>query len=143
MSAEPPHEQFSKRGGVSAGWLTTEPGPRESLVFGLLLVLLSILPVLVAVYPQMVDYPAHLARFHVMLERDHSPFLQQYYGFKWRWMGNLGADLLVKPLAALFPLELAGRIIAGLIPLLTGLGDRKSTRLNSSHIQKSRMPSSA
>ena len=25
----------------------------------------------------------------------------------------------------------------------TGLGDRKSTRLNSSHIQKSRMPSSA
>jgi hypothetical protein len=70
----------------------------------------------------MVDYPAHLARFHVMLERDHSPFLQQDYGFKWRWMGTLGADLLVKPLAALFPLELAGRIIAGLIPLLTGLG---------------------
>ena len=26
---------------------------------------------------------------------------------------------------------------------LVGLGDRKSTRLNSSHIQKSRMPSSA
>ena len=27
--------------------------------------------------------------------------------------------------------------------ILVGIGDRKSTRLNSSHIQKSRMPSSA
>ena len=31
----------------------------------------------------------------------------------------------------------------GLLSLATFLGDRKSTRLNSSHIQKSRMPSSA
>ena len=30
-----------------------------------------------------------------------------------------------------------------LIAKARGLGDRKSTRLNSSHIQKSRMPSSA
>lgn len=122
MSAEPSFEQFSRGGASLKGWLSGEPGPRESLVFGLLLALVSTLPVLVAVYPQMVDYPAHLARFHVMLERDNSPFLQQYYGFKWRWMGNLGADLLVKPLAALFPLEVAGRIIVGIIPLVTGLG---------------------
>ncbi|MFM5885054.1 MAG: hypothetical protein ACKOQ3_06980, partial [Novosphingobium sp.] len=122
MSAEPPPEQFSKRGFAARAWLKAEPGPRESLIFALLLVLVSTLPVLVAVYPQMVDYPAHLARFHVMLERDHSPFLQQYYGFKWRWMGNLGADLLIRPLARWFPLELAGRIVVGIIPLITGLG---------------------
>ena len=29
------------------------------------------------------------------------------------------------------------------VPALVSVGDRKSTRLNSSHIQKSRMPSSA
>ena len=29
------------------------------------------------------------------------------------------------------------------LALIAGIGDRKSTRLNSSHIQKSRMPSSA
>ena len=34
-----------------------------------------------AAYPQMVDYPAHLARMHIMLNRDSSPFLQEYYGF--------------------------------------------------------------
>ncbi|MDE2412503.1 MAG: hypothetical protein KGM18_12090 [Sphingomonadales bacterium] len=122
MSAEPPYEQFSKRRTSPLSWLKREPGPRESLVFGLLLALVSTLPVLVAVYPQMVDYPAHLARFHVMLDRDSSPFLQEYYGFKWRWMGNLGADLLIRPLAQWFPLETAGRIIAGIIPLVTGLG---------------------
>ncbi|MBS0482644.1 MAG: hypothetical protein JSR96_10945 [Proteobacteria bacterium] len=122
MSAEPPHEQFSRPASPLGRWLRSEPTPRETLILGLMLAMIATLPVLVAAYPQMVDYPAHLARFHVMLERDHSPFLQQYYGFKWRWMGNLGADLLIQPLARWFPLETAGRIIAGLIPLLAGLG---------------------
>ena len=60
-----------------------------------------------------------------------------------------------KPQAALFggatpELALANPIAAelsdmrpSLLPSLVGAGDRKSTRLNSSHIQKSRMPSSA
>ncbi len=122
MTAEPPHEHPSTRGLVIRRWLVAEPGPRESLGIGLLLALLASLPVLVAAYPQMVDYPAHLARFHVMLNRDSNVFLQQYYGFKWRWMGNLGADLLIRPLAAVFPLETAGRIIAGIIPLGTAVG---------------------
>lgn len=122
MSDEPVPDRFAKRGPAPLGWLGREPGPRESLVFGLLLALASIAPVLVAAYPQMVDYPAHLARFHIMLSRDASPFLQEYYGFKWRWMGNLGADLLIQPLAHFFPLETAGRIVVGLIPPLTGLG---------------------
>lgn len=103
------------------GWLTAEPGPREFLWLGLFLTLLSALPVLVATYPQMVDYPAHLARMQIMLHRDSSPYLQEYYGFEWRWMGNLGADILVWPLTWFFSLETAGRIMAGLIPVLTGL----------------------
>lgn len=122
MSAEPPFEQFTARGRSPLGWLAAEPGQREGLALGLLLAVLACLPVLVATYPQMVDYPAHLARYHVMLERANSPFLQRYYGFEWHWVGNLGADLLIRPLAALFGLEAAGRIIATLIPLLTGLG---------------------
>ena len=39
--------------------------------------------------------------------------------------------------------RLAGRPIVGTTPLAASGRDRKSTRLNSSHIQKSRMPSSA
>ena len=107
---------------VSArGWLRAEPNPTEFLWGGLFLALLSALPVLVATYPQMVDYPAHLARMHIMLTRDSSPFLQEYYGFSWRWMGNLGADILVWPLTWFVSLETAGRIMAGIIPPLTAM----------------------
>jgi len=88
---------------------------------GLLLTLLSGLPFMTSWYPQMVDYAAHLARFHVMLEHDSNPVLQDYYGFNWRWMGNLGADILIQPLARIMPLERAGWLIAALLPLINGL----------------------
>ena len=39
--------------------------------------------------------------------------------------------------------EYIGRYLESVIPAIAGDKDRKSTRLNSSHIQKSRMPSSA
>ena len=53
-------------------------------------------------------------------------------------------DAAVHPFFATNPLVMSGlvRSYAG-APLVTPAGDRKSTRLNSSHIQKSRMPSSA
>ena len=43
----------------------------------------------------------------------------------------------------LFQLEVFRLIAKGESASMLGSGDRKSTRLNSSHIQKSRMPSSA
>jgi hypothetical protein len=103
-------------------WLLAEPPPREGLAFAMLLAFLAALPVLVASQPQMADYAAHLARYHVMIEQGHNPVLDQYYGFEWKWTGNLGVDLLIRPLAALFGLEAAGRIVCAAIPVLTGLG---------------------
>ena len=101
--------------------MTSEPTPREGLLLAIALALLACLPVVVARLPQMGDYPAHLARFHVMLDAGTSPFLSQYYGFDWKWTGNLGTDLLIYPLARLIGLESAGRLIVGLIPVLTAL----------------------
>jgi hypothetical protein len=86
------------------------------------LALASCLPVLVARYPQMSDYPAHLARYAVMLDGGRSADLARYYSFHWAWTGNVGVDLLIRPFAALFGLEGGGRLIAGLIPPLTGFG---------------------
>ena len=51
---------------------------------------------------------------------------------------NLGARASILPFGPTGPSVLRGAFEVGLEPL-----DRKSTRLNSSHIQKSRMPSSA
>lgn len=122
MPAELTFARSAQRGTGLGARLLDRPTAREGLLLGLVLALLACLPVLVATYPQMVDYPAHLARYHVMLDRTDNAFLQRFYEFEWKWSGNLGADLLVQPLAALFGLEAAGRIIAGVVPLLTALG---------------------
>lgn len=101
--------------------LRAAPFPRESLVFGCVLAILAMLPALVATYPQMVDFPAHMARYQVMLHRDDHPFLAQYYGFHWLWVGNLGVDILMIPLGQVFDVETAGRIVVAAIPLLMAL----------------------
>ena len=54
-------------------------------------------------------------------------------------VGDLGVDVMVFRDDSAFPQMEAGDRNTGLVDAL----DRKSTRLNSSHIQKSRMPSSA
>ena len=98
------------------------PGSRAMLWFGVALALLSCLPFLVARWPQLTDYPSHLARYHVMLNGNSSAVLRQYYEFDWIFTGNLGADLLMWPLGKLLGVEAAGRIVGMIIPPLTGLG---------------------
>ncbi len=101
--------------------MLSETTPREGLLLGIVLALLACAPVLAASLPMMGDYPPHLARWHVMLNRDESGFLSDYYNFEWKWTGNLGVDLLIYPLARLFGLEPAGRLIVAAIPVLTAL----------------------
>lgn len=95
---------------------------RGGLTFGLLLSILAGLPFLVARYPQLTDYPSHLARYHVMLDGGRSPWLARYYDFERIFAGNLGADLLMLPLGHLLGAESAGWLIGFFIPVLTGLG---------------------
>lgn len=115
-------------GAISGNMRVMDPSPaqrageRRLYWFAVVLALASCLPVLAAHYPQMSDYPAHLARYAVMLDGGRSADLAQYYAFHWAWTGNLGVDILIRPFAALFGLETGGRIITGIIPPLTGLG---------------------
>lgn len=90
-----------------------------------LIVLLCIaagLPGLLARYPQMTDYPAHLARWYIMIDEGHTPELARFYAFKWAWSGNLGVDILIRPVAALVGLETAGRLFVIIIPMLVASG---------------------
>lgn len=93
----------------------------QAFWLGIVFSILASLPALVAWAPQMTDYPSHLAGFKVMLDHGYDPFLAHYFLFNWQWTGNLGAELLMVPLAPIFGLELAGRLIVALIPFLTGL----------------------
>lgn len=103
------------------GWLAAIPSPRESLWLGVAMALLAALPFMLAAYPMMSDYPSHLARYHVMLDGGRSPWLARYYAFEWQWTANLGADILIWPLAKVIGLEAAGRLIGAAIPPLTAL----------------------
>ncbi|CDO37023.1 hypothetical protein [Novosphingobium sp. KN65.2] len=93
----------------------------EALWLGIFLSFLAALPALLAWTPQMTDYPSHLAGYQIMVDHGRDPFLTKYFQFKWEWTGNLGVELLMVPMAPLFGIELAGRIIVALIPILTGL----------------------
>lgn len=94
---------------------------RRGLWAALLLAVLAALPPLLVSLPQMADYPAHLAAWHVLIESGHNASIDAAYRIDWRWIPNLGTELLVRPLAALVGLEPAGRLIVIAIPALTAL----------------------
>jgi hypothetical protein len=94
----------------------------ESRWFLIALPLLAALPLLFPSIPPLIDLPGHMGRYKIALDLAQSPTLQAFYEFRWALVPNLGADLLVVPLAALFGLEPAVKIVALLIPALTMAG---------------------
>ena len=105
--AQPPIDH-----GAPAAWW-------ESRLFLVALVLLSTIPLIYPPIPPLVDLFGHMGRYRVQLDLDQSPWLSQYYGFKWAAIGNLGVDLLVMPLGRLLGLEAAVKLIVLCIPPMT------------------------
>ncbi|MGZ3259225.1 MAG: hypothetical protein ACXWIO_09925, partial [Croceibacterium sp.] len=87
-----------------------------------LILLLAALPLLWPEVPPLGDLPGHMGRYRVELEVASSAELQRFYSFHWQVIGNLGVDLLVVPLSALFGLEPAVKLIVVAIPVLTVVG---------------------
>jgi len=86
--------------------------------FVVAIALASIIPLLWPTIPPMVDLPGHMGRYRVQLDIGHDQWFTQWYHFQWQLIGNLGIDLLVIPLAPIFGLELAVKLIVMAIPLL-------------------------
>ncbi|KAB0300469.1 hypothetical protein FPQ48_27355, partial [Klebsiella pneumoniae] len=73
--------------------------------------LLAAVPLIWPTVPPLVDLPGHMGRYRVQLEYAHQPWLAHWYRFEWQMIGNLGIDLLIEPLAPIFGLELAVKLI--------------------------------
>ena len=73
--------------------------------------LASIMPLLWPDIPPLVDLPGHMGRYRVQLRSATNPWLTDWYNFRWQLIGNLGIDLLIMPLAPIFGLELAVKLI--------------------------------
>lgn len=80
------------------------------------------LPILLVPIPLLIDLPSHIARFHVEQTIAHNPALAANFTYQWRFIPNLGIDLIVAPLARLVGVEIAARIAVAAIPALGGLG---------------------
>ncbi|MDQ3077365.1 MAG: hypothetical protein M3Q83_00815 [Pseudomonadota bacterium] len=101
------------------------PGPRpwwEGRPFVVAMIILAFVPLLYPQFPPLVDLPGHMARFKVAIDVDTSPFLSEWYSFRWLPIGNLGVDILAIPLAKLLGVELATKWIVMLTPPLTVAG---------------------
>jgi hypothetical protein len=94
----------------------------EARHWPILLALMMAVPLVWPSIPPLTDLPGHIGRFKVQLDLASSPALQSFYGFEWKLIGNLGLDLLIIPMRALFGLERGVKLIVLLIPLLTAIG---------------------
>lgn len=90
--------------------------------FHLLLLFAVSIPLLYPTIPPLVDMPGHLGQYRVELDHDTVPALRRYFAVEWKLIGNLGVDLLVIPLSAVFGLEPAAKLVVILIPVLHTLG---------------------
>src|SRR5688572_11589779 len=105
--AQPSHPDAAER-----GFWETRP-------FLIAFVLLAMLPLLWPDVPPLIDLPGHMGRYRIQADLPNAPELARYYSFQWSVIGNLGVDLLVIPLAKLFGVELAVKLIVMAIPPLT------------------------
>lgn len=95
----------------------------QTRMFAAVAALVAAIPMLWPDVPPLVDLPGHMGRYRVQLDRDAYPWLAEWYRFNWSLIGNLGLDLLIIPLAPIFGLELAVKLIVLTIPplIVTGL----------------------
>ncbi|WP_028965323.1 hypothetical protein [Sphingomonas phyllosphaerae] len=103
-----------------------DPGRGTSGLPSLSVIVLTMLalalPILLTPIPLLIDLPSHIARFHVEETIAHNPALAANFTYQWRFIPNLGIDLIVAPLAGLIGVENAARIAVATIPALGGLG---------------------
>ncbi|MEO7787636.1 MAG: hypothetical protein ABIR77_07430 [Sphingomicrobium sp.] len=72
---------------------------------------------LVRLAPQ-IDLLGHIGRYHLQLVAADNRLLAANWAVHWRWIGNLGGDLLMMILGPMFGVEAGARILSGLILML-------------------------
>jgi hypothetical protein len=106
----------------SAPQVETPAGWWNNRWFLIALVLLSAVPLIWPTIPPLTDLPEHMGRYRIQLSAPTDPLRAEYFSFHWAFIANLGVDLLIVPMAALFGLELGVKLIVIGIVMLTANG---------------------
>ncbi len=84
----------------------------------LFLATMLLVPIWIAAFPPLLDYPNHLARAFVLAHLNDAHFsFRQFYRSDWGAYPYLGMDASLAVLGRLFPIETAGRIYLSLCVL--------------------------
>jgi len=77
--------------------------------------LATALPIAIADLPPLVDYPAHLARVHILAHWGQLAGYEKFYRPAWGILPNLGLDLICVPVATILPTEVTMRLFCALV----------------------------
>lgn len=100
----------------------TPAGWWNSRWFLLLLVVIAAVPLILPVTPPLTDLPEHMGRYRIQLSDPASPLRMHYFDFHWAFIANLGFDLAIVPMAALFGLELGTKLLVIGLVVTTATG---------------------
>ncbi len=111
---------FASRSTSVSTWLSGDRHLAVTLYSAVIAVVL--VPLTVIDIPLIADYPNHLARMYILGNIIDDPLLAERYGVNFDFIPNLVMDFVVPRLAALIPLELAGRLFLAMTLLSTLFG---------------------
>jgi len=87
-----------------------------------ILAIVAAIPLYWPALPPLTDLMGHIGRYSVQLDLSSDPQLQRFYSFKWAMIPNLGVDLLIGPVAAVFGVEAGVKVIVIAIVMATVAG---------------------
>jgi hypothetical protein len=118
----------SRTASASSGLPASPPAEASSATnkaynWSLLLVLLvTLVPILIVRYPDMIDYHNHLARCYILAHYHSTPIFHERYSVVPTPSPELAMDLVVVPLLRILPLLVAGKVFLALTVVLFVLG---------------------
>lgn len=87
-----------------------------------LLCLFVTVPLWSPAVPPLIDLPAHIGRYNIMMQGADAPTLARSFTVQWQLIGNLAADLLMVPLAPLLGVEPAAKTLVVATVLMSAIG---------------------
>lgn len=92
-------------------------GARSNFWLPLVGALLCLVPLFVTPVLPLIDFYAHIARYHVLAQIGETPALGENYQANWRMLPNLGMDILGTGVMKVLPPLLAAKFLTGLVIL--------------------------
>ncbi len=106
----------------------------QKIKIGLVIsIFLAMVPIWVIHFPPLIDLPMHIARIHILANKQDGSGINEFFLADWRAIPNLGIDLLGTFLCKFFPAIVAGKLVLSLASILIISGGHALARSFKNH----------